>query len=155
MIIPDTFFKYQALFYCFDKRPKTCWVFAQQRTFFFFDFSTGSFFWGRKTSELCIEASHMNTEDDKIITLDNIFDFHDLICLATKTAPFMIFLFCWRSRITGEIILAVTEGGTQLSWRNIIFRCYEHVEWPFPCVNVKVSYLVDLVSLGILNGSMS
>lgn len=128
--------------------------FRPTKKIFFFDFSTGSFFWGRKTSELCIEASDMSTEHDIIITLDNIFDFHHLICLATKTAPFMIFFF-WRSRITGEIVLAVTEDGTQLSWRNIIFRCYEHVEWPFPCVNVKVSYLVDLVSLGILNGSMS
>lgn len=64
-------------------------------------------------------------------------------------------IFFLLSRITGEIVQAVTEDGTQLSWRNIIFGCYEHVEWPFPCVNVKVSYLVDLANLGILNGSMS
>lgn len=34
MIIPDAFFKYQAPFYCFDRRSKTRWAFAQQRTFF-------------------------------------------------------------------------------------------------------------------------
>ena len=82
MIIPDAFFKYQA---------KNVLGFRPTKKIFFFDFSTGSFFWGRKTSELCIEASDMNTEHDIIITLDNIFDFHDLICLATKTAPFMFF----------------------------------------------------------------
>lgn len=137
MIIPDAFFKYQAPFYCFDRRSKTRWAFAQQKTFFSSISPQEAFSWDEKRLNPAESFTQMNTEDDIIITLDNIFNFHGAICLATKTAPFTFFFSGGGggSRITGEIVLAVVEEGTQLPWRKIIFRYYEHVESLFPRVN--------------------